>query len=140
MLIVMLTCIMYPTSPSSPAFGPREWSMCHAIPPTACSKISRSPCFLSHHRRPSCRPILVAASPRSMNRSRKLRASVWKMCCRSGMYIRPSWHKNEIDTVRNNMRLRNMGHVSPRFCSAETRSRKTKPVKVCEAVSDALYV
>lgn len=37
---------------------------------------------------------------------------------------------NEIETVVNSILFLNIGHVKPLFCSADTRSRKTKTVNV----------
>lgn len=45
---------------------------------------------------------------------------------------------NEMDTVRKSIRFRNKGQVRPLFWSAETRSRKTKHVKVCKIRISAL--
>lgn len=69
-----------------------------------------------------------------MNSSREmsdmLRASVWKMLCMKGTYMSVSWTRNDIDTVVTSMLFCVMPHPRPRFCIADTRSRKTKQVKV----------
>lgn len=52
--------------------------------PAPLTHTSSAPIFRSHHLLPSCATMLVPASPKSVSRSRKLRASVWKTCCSIG--------------------------------------------------------
>lgn len=69
-----------------------------------------------------------------MNNSREmsdmLRASVWKTLCMRGTYTSVSWTRKDIDTVVMSMLFCMMLHPMPRFWMADTRSRKTKQVKV----------
>lgn len=47
-----------------------------------------------------------------------------------------SWVRNEIPTVRTSILFCVRPHVRPRFWMAETRSRKTKEVKVCACTEE----
>lgn len=48
--------------------------------------------------------------------------------------MRSSWTVNDMLQVRRSMRFCVRPQERPRFCTAETKSRKTKQVKVCHTV------
>lgn len=92
--------------------------------------VSSASIRLSYHLLPSCNPILQIANPMIIPRSWKLKPSVWKIFCMNETYTSASCVKNEIDTVVISILFCKIVHPSPRFWIADTKSRKTKHVKV----------